>query len=255
MCLTSAYHPQSDGQMQRMNRVLEDNLRHCVAPSQEDWDEHLSWAEFAMSNAVNESIPNTTFQVVYDKDPDHPATVRMSNDYNPPAKHLRMQNHDGIERAKTAMHSAQQHYKAYADKKTSPLTLRDRDKALVSTKNLRARAQGAMELMPRYIGLFTVEVCVNEQAYRLKLTASMRLHNVSHVSLLEPYREDGHYQPPPATVFIDDDVQYDVADSLNERSKGAGRQFLVSWEEDGPDHDTWEDEKDLVNCKEKLQAF
>ena len=33
MCLSSAYHPQSDGQTERMNRVLEDNLRHYVAPN------------------------------------------------------------------------------------------------------------------------------------------------------------------------------------------------------------------------------
>ena len=41
------------------------------------------------------------------------------------------------------------------------------------------------------------------------------------------------------------------------RSKGAGRQFLVSWEGYSPDleHDTWEDEKDLSNCKNKLQEF
>ncbi len=68
MCLTSAYHPQSDGQTERMNRVLEDNLRHYVAPSQEDWDEHLPWAEFAMNSAFNKSIQNTPFQVVYGKD-------------------------------------------------------------------------------------------------------------------------------------------------------------------------------------------
>ncbi len=166
-----------------------------------------------------------------------------------------MQIHDGIERAKAAMLNAQQRYKAYADKKTSPLTLRVGDKVLVSTKNLRSRAQGAMKLMPRYIGPFPVEDCVNEQAYRLKLPASMRLHNVFHVSLLEPYREDGHYQPPPATVFIDGDVQYDVAEILDVRSKGAGRQFLVHWEGYGSDHDTWEDEQDLANCKDKLQQF
>ena len=83
----------------------------------------------------------------------------------------------------------------------------------------------------------------------------MRLHNVFHVSLLEPYREDGPYQPPPATVFIDGDTQYDVAKILDVRSKGAGKQFLVSWEGYGPEHDTWEDQEDLANCKEKLQEF
>ena len=210
MSLTSAYHTQSDGQTERMNRVLEDHLRHYVAPSQEDWDEHLPWTEFAMNNAFNKSIYNTPFRVVYGKDPDHPATVRRTHDCTLAAKHLRMQIQNGIERAKAAMLNAQQRYEAYADKKISALSLKVGDRVLVSTKNLRSRAQGAMKLMPRYIGPFPVEECIKEQAYRLRLPASMRLHNVFHVSLLEPYREDGHHQPPPATVFIDGDVQYDV---------------------------------------------
>ena len=256
MCLSSAYHPQSDGQTERMNRVLEDNLRHYVAPNQEDWDEHLPWAEFAMNNAFNHSIQDTPFRIVYGKDPEHPATVRRTGaEHNPAAKQLRMQIQSGIERAKAAMLNAQQRYKAYADKKTSPLQLKVGDRVLLSTKNLRSRAQGAMKLMPRFIGPFPVEECVNDQAFRLKLPASMRLHNVFHVSLLEPYREDGSYQPPPATVFIDGDIRYDVAEVLDARSTGSRRQFLVRWEGYGPEHDTWEDEKNLANCMDKVQHF
>ena len=254
MCLTGAYHPQSDGQTERMNRVLEDNLRHYVAPNQEDWDEHLPWAEFAMNNSFNKSIQDTPFRVVYGKDPDHPATIRGTGmNYNPAAKKLRMQIQNGIERAKAAMLNAQQRPKAYADKKTSPSALKVDDRVLLSTKNLRSRAQGAMKLLPRYIGPFPVMHVVNAEAYRLKLPANIRLHNVFHVSFLEPYREDGHYQPPPATVFIDGDVQYDVAEILDVRSNGSGRQFLVRWEGYSPAHDTWEDEDNLANCKDKLQ--
>ena len=56
LCMTTAYHPQSDGQTERMNRTLEDMLRHNVAPSQDDWDDWLPWAEFAMNNAFNHTI-------------------------------------------------------------------------------------------------------------------------------------------------------------------------------------------------------
>ena len=82
-----------------------------------------------------------------------------------------------------------------------------------------------MKVLPRYIGPFPVMEVVNAQAYRLKLPANMLLHNVFHVSLLEPYHEDEHYQPPPATVFIEGDVQYDVAETLDVRSSGSRRQF------------------------------
>ncbi len=49
MC--TAYHPQSDGQTERMNRVLEDMLRHHVSPNQSDWDTHLPLVGFAINNA------------------------------------------------------------------------------------------------------------------------------------------------------------------------------------------------------------
>jgi len=51
---SSAYHPQTDGQTERTNRVMQDVLRHYVAPDGKDWDTHLSMAEFAVNNAYHE---------------------------------------------------------------------------------------------------------------------------------------------------------------------------------------------------------
>ena len=62
LCMSTAYHPQSDGQTECMNRTLEDMLRHYVAPSQDDWDDWLPWAEFAMNNAFNHSIQDNALQ-------------------------------------------------------------------------------------------------------------------------------------------------------------------------------------------------
>lgn len=53
-CMSTAYHPQSDGQTERMNRVLEDYLRHYVSPTQKDWDTKLALAEFAVNNSVSD---------------------------------------------------------------------------------------------------------------------------------------------------------------------------------------------------------
>mmetsp|Transcript_8978 Transcript_8978/g.24184 ORF Transcript_8978/g.24184 Transcript_8978/m.24184 type:complete len:155 (+) Transcript_8978:838-1302(+) len=47
--MSTAYHPQTDGQTERMNRTLEDMLRHYVSPKQDDWDTHLAAAEFAIN--------------------------------------------------------------------------------------------------------------------------------------------------------------------------------------------------------------
>ena len=56
---STSYHPQTNGQSERMNRVLEDMLRHYVNPRQDDWDTLLPILEFAVNNSWNESVQNS----------------------------------------------------------------------------------------------------------------------------------------------------------------------------------------------------
>jgi len=48
--MSTAYHPRSNGQTERMNRVIEDTIRHFVSPTQDDWDTLLPCVEFAMND-------------------------------------------------------------------------------------------------------------------------------------------------------------------------------------------------------------
>ena len=69
---STAKHPQSDGQTERANGILDDALRHFVSPYQNDGDKWLPVAEFAMNNAHNDSIGNTPFMLIYGQSPDTP---------------------------------------------------------------------------------------------------------------------------------------------------------------------------------------
>ena len=60
-CMSTAYHPQSDGQTERSNRTLEEMLRHFVSPNQDDWDLRLPCCEFAVNNAWNAATGSTPF--------------------------------------------------------------------------------------------------------------------------------------------------------------------------------------------------
>ena len=64
---STAYHPHSDGGIERMNRVLEDMLRRYVSPRHNNWDELLSCAEFAVSNTYQASTQDTPFHLNYSK--------------------------------------------------------------------------------------------------------------------------------------------------------------------------------------------
>ena len=61
--MSTAFHPQTDKQTERVNRILEDMLRHYVSPTQDDWDLYLSLVEFSYNNAWQESIKTTPFML------------------------------------------------------------------------------------------------------------------------------------------------------------------------------------------------
>ena len=77
--MSTAYHPQTDGQTERMNRILEDYLRHFVAPTQDDWDECLFHAEFAVNNAFQESTGASPFFLNFGQHPWTPLTISLDN--------------------------------------------------------------------------------------------------------------------------------------------------------------------------------
>ena len=62
---SSAYHPQTDGQTERVNQILEDMLRSCVLNFPEKWDECLPLAEFSYNNSYQESIKMAPFEALY----------------------------------------------------------------------------------------------------------------------------------------------------------------------------------------------
>jgi transposase InsO family protein len=62
---SSIYHPQTDGQTERVNQVLEDMIRAYVMEYPSSWDKNLSWAEFSYNNSYQESLKMAPFEVLY----------------------------------------------------------------------------------------------------------------------------------------------------------------------------------------------
>jgi transposase InsO family protein len=77
--MSTAKHPQTDGQTERANGILEDTLRHFefVGPYQTNWDEYLAVAEFAINNAWSQSTQTTPFTRNYGQHPDTPVTLQL----------------------------------------------------------------------------------------------------------------------------------------------------------------------------------
>src|SRR5258708_11583154 len=77
--MSTAYHPQTDGQTERANRTLEDILRHYVSNKQDDWDEHLTAAEIAVNSSVQSSTGFTPYYLNYGDHPAFPTPVQFDD--------------------------------------------------------------------------------------------------------------------------------------------------------------------------------
>ena len=277
--MSTAFHPQSDGQTERVNRVLEDMLRNFVSPLQNDWDEYLDALEFAYNNSWHQSIGTSPFKLNYGRNVRTPAeastlssTLRSDADEDsasdskfaekvPAATYSTAQFHVNVELAKRCMHDAQSRYKLYADSKRRDASFSVGDEVLLSTQNLRLRsnpAANARKLMPKFVGPFKVVQQINAVAYKLDLPAAMKVHPVFHVSLLKPYLHDGSYQPPPI-LFEDEHLEYEVERILSHRDRhlksGLKRDYLVQWKGYGPEHNTWEPMSHLANAAVLISEY
>ncbi len=255
-CMSTAYHPQSDGQTERTNRTLEDMLRHYVAADQRDWDEHLDAAEFAVNNSWQESVKETPFMLNYGFHPNTPLSLLVEqNSTVPAAVGLVQRIADGIARARAFMKAAQDRYKAHADSKRVDCRLAVGDQVMLSVSNLRLK--GTKKLMPRWLGPFPVVAEVSPVAYRLALPSALtRLHPVFHVGLLKPYVADAaraRVVAPLPELDRDGELVWAVERLVDHRdvpvsgrSRRTRREYLVRWAGFAACEDTWEPASNLL---------
>jgi hypothetical protein len=247
--MSTAYHPQTDGQTERVNRVVEDMLRNYVGGKQDDWDEYLAAAEFAINNAHHVSIGTTPFRLWSGRDPNLPVTVKHGK--LPNAAEFADKMINGLAEAKKCLEAAKQRQKTYADRLRRQVEFNEGDAVLLNSKNINIRmpAGGTRKFLPRWIGPFTITKKVNDVAYRVALPANMkRVHDVFHVSLLKQHRPDGREPPPP--IEIDGDEYFEIERVLDhrivKRGRSSKREYLIRWEGYTAEHDTWEPESNIA---------
>ena len=145
--LSTAYHPQTDGQTERVNRTLEDMLRHWCSPDQDDWDLYLKLAEFAYNNAHHESLGTAPFMLTFGQHPHTPATLLRQDSHgklrNPSANQFQAEMLSHVHRAKQFLEGAQCRQKAYADQKRRAHTHKISSYAYVKLSTIRLAARSA----------------------------------------------------------------------------------------------------------------
>ena len=266
--MSTAFHPQTDGQTERANRVIGEMLRHYVGARQNDWDELLITAEFAINNSYQESIEMAPFELAYGQSIRTPMTLDQTNaptDVSltaPKANRLIEQARQRLRKAKECLLRAQDRQKAYADKGRREEELEVGQKVLLNTKHLNLRTPGSRKLVPKWVGPFVVTEKIGPVAYRLDLSGTLPIHDVFHVSLLKPYKDGGRQQPAPPPLVVGDTLEYEVDKILAHRdvrfgpsSRKPKREYLVSWTGYGPEYNLWLGESECQNCPEKIQQY
>ena len=108
------------------------------------------------------------------------------------------------------------------------------------------------------IGPYTVIQKVGNNAYKLQLPVTMKIHPVFHVSLLEPVTEDtlpDRHQAPPPSIMIDHLEEYEVDKILDCRIHSRRLEYLVDWKGYDTDARTWEPTSNLYNSRNLIQEF
>ncbi|KAJ9528839.1 hypothetical protein QJQ45_000116 [Haematococcus lacustris] len=256
---STAYHPESDGQTERTNQIVEEMLRHYILPTQVDWPRHLAFAEFAINNSWQESIQSTPFLVNYGQSPITPVLHKLPRPcLSPSAESFAKKWEHEVKHAQECMRVAQDRQQRYANKRRRDVTFSLGDSVLLSTKNLRNAPGKARKFLPRYVGPFKVTSKLGEAAYRLELPPTMsRLHPVFHVSLLKKYTGSQGFHPPPVMEWLKDAPHYEVHSLLNHRQVRFKKrmEYLVKWTGYDDTYNTWEPEAMLAGAPQILSRY
>jgi len=187
--LSTAFHPQTDGQTECMNQELEQYLRFFVEHRQKDWLEWLVSAEFAVNNKVHTATKVLPFMANYGKKIRIGEDIRRKGKVESTTKFVeRIKKFH--EEAEVALKKTQEEMKRYADRSRKETEKWEKgDRVLLSTKDLVFKERPVRKLTERYIGPYAIEEVISSNAVKLQLPSSMRIHLVVNVSRIVQYKE------------------------------------------------------------------
>lgn len=183
--MSTAYHPQSDGQTEIMNKGLQQYLRCFCHTKPNSWGKYLHWAEWSYNTAIHSSTGLSPYQVVYGKThPSLPQYIAGSSAIQ--AVDAELTERDQIlATLKRKLLKAQANMKLYADKRRIPHNFKEGDLAFVKLRPFQQTSVAGhriRKLSKRYFGPFKLIRQIGEVAFELELPPTSKIHPVFHVS-------------------------------------------------------------------------
>lgn len=253
LSMSTAYHPQTDGQTERTNRILEDMLRNYVWNQQSKWEDYIYLVEFAYNSTKQESSRMSPFMVNYGYQCLTPDTW-----HNPVSKVEVSQQMLGdmqqlVEEVRGYLLAARSRQKSLADKHRTVREFQAGENVWlkIKVKQAKLRIGNCKKLAPRWAGPFTIVKRVGAQAYRLDLPPRLKIHKVFHVSLLKKHTPNPEeiLSTPTLLEMTDEELEI-VPEYLLDRAWKKTRrsqflQYLVKWTHLPVEDATWVLKSDL----------
>ncbi|KAI3682698.1 hypothetical protein L1987_82867 [Smallanthus sonchifolius] len=209
--LSTAYHPQTDGQTKRTIQTLEDMLRACVIDFSGNWDSHLSLIEFSYNNSYHTSINMAPFEALYGRKCRSPICWNEIGEAQITGPELIQETSDKIIQIRDNIRVARSRQKSYADKRRKPLEFQVGDFVLLKVSPWKGviRFGKKGKLAPRYVGPFKILERIRKVAYKLDLPPSLgNVHPTFHVSNLKKCLADENLHIPLDDVHIDETMHF-----------------------------------------------
>ena len=261
---TSGYHPEGDGQTERVNQTLEQYLRIYCNYQQDNWAKLLPLAEFAYNNAPNATTGLSPF---FANKGYHPGlTVHPERDLTSArAREFAIDLEELHAALRQRISEAQARYQVQADRHRLPAPdFHVGDQAYVRAQYIRS-TRPTKKLSEKFLGPFEIIAQPGSHSFTLRLPDSMRsIHPVFHVSQLEPATPNsipGRVQTPPPPIEVDGEPEYEISEILD--SKVDRRRwtcqllYLVRWAGyEGTDEETsWILATELGHAQELVADF
>ncbi|GJX51460.1 putative reverse transcriptase domain-containing protein [Tanacetum coccineum] len=209
--MSTAYHPQTDGQSKRTIQTLEDMLRACAIDFGKGWVNHLPLVEFSYNNSYHASIKAAPFEALYGRKCRSPVCWTEVGEAQILGPELIQETTEKIIQIKQRMQAARDRQKSYADLKRKPMEFQVGDKVMLKVSPWKGvvRFGKRGKLNPRYVGPFKVLEKVGEVAYKLELPEELsRVHNTFHVSNLKKCHADEPLAVPLEGLHLDDKLHF-----------------------------------------------
>ena len=255
--LSTAFHPQTDGQTERQNQTIEQYLRCYTNWRQNDWVSRLPLAEFSYNNSKHSTTGMSPFRALYGYDPEINA---VSEDG---AK--KGEARDAMDRIKEMQEDrktleehyreAVEHQKKYYDKKHADApAFQVGDKVMLRAKNVRQQRPNR-KLASRYLGPYPIlEIMGKGQAFKIELPPAYKIHPVFHVSLLERYHGDNPEVAEPESIEVDGEEEWEIDAILEHKIIKGEMKYYVRWQGYGG-QDSWEPEECVEHATELVNEY